>query len=126
LDRGVGKPLEGWWVVFYYSAFQYPSWIVGLENFCNNRPADVATDLHSLQIAVLMPLNDIAQAVNTMLPLYEPIIAAIFNHRNGRTSAHYQTFGDIVYTLGPIDWAGGTLMYGYVFTIQEVKLQNVI
>ena len=89
-----------------------------------NEPPDISKDLHTVQIAVLMPLNDYRQATKVMLPLYESITGAINNHRNDRTSAHYATFGGIRYTLGPIDWPQGELMYGYIFTIENLKIIN--
>lgn len=82
--------------------------------------------LHSVQIAVIMPLNDMAICTQIMVPLYEPIASALITHLNGRTSSHYQTWAGWSYTLGPIDWPSGQLMYGYVFTINEVKIINDI
>lgn len=91
-----------------------------------NEPPPVAKDLHNIQIAVVMPFNDYRQATRTMLPLYESIRNAIISHRNGRTSSHYNTFGAIRYTLGPVEWAQGELMYGYVFTLEDVKIINTV
>ncbi len=91
-----------------------------------NEPPDVEKSLHSINIAVLMPLNDIRQAIKVMLPLYEVIVAAIYTHRNGRTSSHYATFGALNYTLGPVDWPSGQIMYGYIFTLDGIKIQNNI
>ena len=107
-------------VTAYPAAFAYAT-----SGRSRNAPAGSTTDLHAVQIAVLMPLNDMGQATQTMLPLYEPMIAALINYRDNRTSSNFQTFGDITYTLGPIDW-GGVVMYGYVLTLEEVKIQNVI
>jgi hypothetical protein len=89
-----------------------------------NEPPDVAKDLHNIQIVVIMPLVDYRQVMKTLLPLYEPIRNDLIAHRNGRTSAHYATFGTIAYTLGPIEWTQGQEMFGYVFTIQNLKIIN--
>ena len=96
------------------------------DGISRNEPPDTVKSLHSVQVAVIMPLNDMRQATRAMLPLYETITAALYTHRNGRTSAHYDTFGEISYTLGPIDWPQGQVMYGYVFTIPAIKIRNTI
>ena len=118
INHSPNEPQEQ--VTIYPAAYTYTTDGTGI-----NEPADVQKDLHNIQIAVIMPLNDLVQCVKVMLPLYEPITKAIFQHRNGRTSSHYATFGNITYTLGPIEWAGQD-MFGYVFTVQSVKIQNNI
>ncbi len=79
---------------------------------------------HNIQIALLMPLNDYRQATTTMLPFHEPIIAALFSHRNSRASLHYQSFAGVSYTFGRIDW--GSEAFGYIFTIEGVRIKNNI
>lgn len=87
---------------------------------------DIQTDLHNIQIAVIMPQNDMRQQSKTIRPLYEKVTKALFQHRNGRTNNHYDTFAGISYTLGPIEWPSGELWYGFVFTIEQLKIQNTI
>ena len=87
---------------------------------------DLKTDKHNIQIAVIMPAIDMRQQAKTMLPLFEPITAALWAHRNSYTSAHYDTFIGIAHSLGPMEWPSGELWYGYVFTLQELKIQNNI
>lgn len=105
-----------------------PSWPAAFtyatEGLSINEPPDMAKDLHNIQIAVIMPFGDYRQMMLTLLPLYELIRNDLIAHRNGRTSDHYITFGNIVYTLGPIDWGGSSTMFGYVFGIQGVKIYN--
>ena len=87
---------------------------------------DIQTDLHNIELAVIMPAVDMRQQAKTILPLYETITAALWNHRNGQTSSHYSTFTDITYTLGPLEWPSGESWYGFVFTITGLKIQNNI
>ena len=82
--------------------------------------------LHNVAIAVIMPLNDYAYCMQTMLALYEPIIAAILTRQQVTKSSHFSTFGNIDYTLGVIDWPQGQEMFGYIFVIREMKIQNAI
>ena len=109
------------------NAPQYPAAMAyATDGLSINEPANVAKDLHNISIAVFMPMTDYAIVIGIMLPLYEPIRNAFIAHRNSRTSQHYSTFGNITYTLGQIDWGGGQLMYGYVFTIENLKIMNTI
>lgn len=80
--------------------------------------------LHTVNIAVIMPRKG-GQEWQVMLPLYEPIVAALLNHLNGRTSSHYSTWGELSHTLSPIQW-GGMEMFGYIFTISELKIINAL
>jgi hypothetical protein len=89
-----------------------------------NRASAENKTLHTVTVAVIMPLNDMRQATKTMLPLYEPISNALIAHLNGRTSANYSTWGALEYTLGPIEWPQGQIMYGYIFTLREMKIIN--
>ena len=91
-----------------------------------NRASVENKTLHSITVAVIMPLNDMRQATKIMLPLYEPIANALIGHLNGRTSQNYSTWGGLEYTLGPIEWPQGQVMYGYIFTLREVKIINDI
>lgn len=95
-------------------------------NVSENRASIEDKSLHDVTIAVIMPLQDMRQATKTMLPLYEPIVAALITHLNGRTSTNYQTWASLEYTLGPIDWPQGQLMFGYIFTLRGVKIINDI
>ena len=79
--------------------------------------------LHNVEIALIMPEGTLPQQVQAMLPLLEPVVAAIITHRNGQTSSHYSTFSDINYVFGPINW-GGQLHTGFIFTIQDLKIRN--
>lgn len=108
-------------ITVWPAAFAYAT-----EGVSINEPPDLAKDLHNIQIAVVVPLNDYRQATLTLLPLYEPIRNALIAHRNGRTSSHYITFGNITYSMGPIDWPQGDTMYAFIFNIQGVKIFNEI
>lgn len=91
-----------------------------------NRASAEDKSLHDIQIAVLMPLVDMALCMKVMLPLYELVVSALITHLNGSTSNHYDTWSSLTYTLGPIDWPQGQLMFGYVFTLGEVKIINEV
>jgi len=91
-----------------------------------NRASQENKSLHNVQIAVLMPLNDLRQCMLTMLPLMEPIVNALITHLNGRTSNNYSTWGNLTWILGPIEWPQGQDMFGYVFTIEGMKIINEI
>jgi hypothetical protein len=106
-------------VVEYPAAMVYVS-----EGTLKNQPQNVRTDLHTVQIAVIMPTSELEYTNQTMLALLEPIAGALFSHHNGRTSLHYQTFGEIQYTYGPIEWPSGVQYFGYIFTINGLKIQN--
>ena len=90
-----------------------------------NRASIEDKSLHNISIAVLMPLTDLRQCMLVMLPLYELIMDVLITHLNDRASSHYAAWGGIRYTLGPVDW-GGNLMFGYVFTIENVKIRNAL
>ena len=89
-----------------------------------NRASFEDKSLHDVEIVVLMPLNNLNLAVRTMLPLYELVVKKLIQHLNGRTSNNYETWQTLNYTLGPIDWPQGQLMYGYLFTIGGMKIIN--
>jgi len=91
-----------------------------------NRASQENKSLHTVQIAVIMPLNDLRQCMLTMLPLMEPIVDALISHLNGRTSNHYSTWGGLSWTLGPIEWPQGQDMFGYVFAVEGMKIINEI
>lgn len=82
--------------------------------------------LHNVAIAIIMPLQDMRLATEIMLPFYELVTDALITHLNGRTSAHYSTWSELNYTLGPIEWPSGQLMYGYIFTIGGLKIINEV
>lgn len=84
------------------------------------------TDLHDVTIAVVMPFTSFEHCNQVMLPFCELITEALRDHLRGRTSAHYSTFGDIRYVYGPIEWPAGIIMLGYLFTIENLKIQNTI
>lgn len=88
-------------------------------------PADSVTTLHDITVAILSPIGSLPATVDLLLPLYEPIEAALYSHRNGRTSAHYQTFAGVDYTFGPVDW-NGIAAIGFLVTVRGVKIQNSI
>lgn len=105
----------------------WPAAVVYLaDGVSRNQPQGVMTQLHNVTIAFVMPLVDLAQCTRTMLSYAQSIPEALFDHRNGRTSAHYATFGDISHTLGPIEWPQGQEFFGYLFRIEGVKVQNEI
>lgn len=106
-------------------------WPTAITYATNGRVAETRASiedisLHDIAIAVVQPLGDLVQATQALLPLYEPIIDALIDHLNGRTSNHYSAWRNVEYTLAPIDWPSGDVYYGYIFVIKEVKIQNDI
>lgn len=89
-------------------------------------PAGEFTGLHDVQIAVLMPLQSLRLCTQIILPFVESVPEALYEHRNQRLSQHYETFADIDYTLGPIEWVPELYMYGIVFTIRGLKILNTV
>ena len=97
--------------------------IYNTDGFSLNEPNDIEKSLHNVQLAVVMPLSNLSYAIKTMLPLYEKIVKALWDHRNSRASANAATFEQITYTFGIIEWAQLDL-YGYIFTLNNVKIWN--
>jgi hypothetical protein len=88
----------------------------------------VQTDLSDVTIAWVVPLENLATANAYMLPFRELIPRAIIDGMlvNGR-SKHAQTpFQTITLSLGFVDWGGSGVMFGWLITLQGVKVQNDI
>lgn len=91
----------------------------------------VQTDLTDVTIAMVVPLEDLAKAVDFLLPYREQIPMALYNHfyrqNNGMNSAHAQHLGEeITLNMSPISWPQGQEMFGYLITLNGVKIQNEV
>ena len=93
-------------------------------------PSTVQTDLNNVTIALVVPLDDLAKAVAFMLPYREQIPLALhkwFYVDSDGGSAHAQHIGtDITVIMGPIEWPQGLQMFGYLITLNDVKIQNEV
>ena len=91
----------------------------------------VQTDLTDVTIAMVVPLEDMAKAVEFLLPYREQIPRALYKHFYRQTanvnSDHVQHLGEsITINMSPIDWPSGQPMFGYLITLNGVKIQNEI
>ena len=91
-----------------------------------NRASTEDKSLHDVGVAIGVPLNDYRLANRDVLPLYETIAAKLITHLNGKTSIHYSTWGSLTYDYGPFEWPSGQIMYGYTFTIGQLKIINEV
>jgi len=91
------------------------------------QPSGIFKELHNPSIAVVVPLDNLERANEFMLPLIQAIPYEIKKGliHDGR-SGHAHTFGEIEYTLGPIEWPQGLDMFGLLFTINNVKVENTV
>ncbi len=90
-------------------------------------PATVLTNLDDVTIAVIVPVNDLATAVKFLLPYREQIPMALYNWFYDGQSEHAQHIGmDMAINLGPIEWPSGQERFGYLITLNEVKIQNEV
>ncbi|MCP5013769.1 MAG: hypothetical protein GY938_00630 [Ketobacter sp.] len=95
------------------------------------RPAGlVQTDLNSVTIALVVPLDDLAKATAFLLPYREQIPMSLlkwFYDKGQPSSRHAQHIGtSISVVMGPIEWPQGQQMFGYLITLNDVKIQNEV
>lgn len=89
----------------------------------------VQKDLSDVTIAVIVPLDDMARAIQFLLPYREQIPNALFKwfYKDGPQSQHAQHIGtEMTLNLGPLEWPSGQNMFGWLITLNEVKIQNEI
>lgn len=85
-------------------------------------PAGQIKYLHNVRVGILGPLENMAMINDVFLPEYETITEAIqTKHDSGFTNA--DTYGDMTYTYGPIEWAG-VMLFGFLITIEDVKIRR--
>ncbi|MBU2177567.1 MAG: hypothetical protein KJ556_20945 [Gammaproteobacteria bacterium] len=89
-------------------------------------PINVLKGLHDIGLYVIMPRVDLVSCLKRLLPLYEPVMAALEN--NPTLLDTCSTFGDITYTFGYAINVGTPAAPAYVvgwnFTVQNVKIQD--
>ena len=92
----------------------------------------VQKDLSNVTIAMVLPLDDLATATAFLLPYREQIPMSLlkwFYKDKAITggSKHAQHIGtSISIVMGPIDWPTGQSMFGYLITLNDVKIQNEV
>jgi len=78
--------------------------------------------LHNVRVGILGSLEHMDKINDIFLPEYETITEAIQSkHDSGFTNA--DTYGDMTYTYGPIEWAG-MMAFGFLITIENVKIRR--
>jgi len=91
----------------------------------------VQKDLTDVTIAMIMPLDNLEKSIEFLLPYREQIPMALYKHfyrnGNGVNSDHAQHIGEgITINMSPIEWPQGQQMFGYLITLNGVKIQNEI
>lgn len=93
-------------------------------------PANSMILLDDVIVAVIMPSSNLTAANAQLLPLKEKIYEqlALLRARDAsiKPSDNMATFGGVNHVYGPIEWPTGELFMGYLFTIDNVKIENVI
>jgi hypothetical protein len=85
------------------------------------------TYLHDVQVGLLGTRQDIGIANQVILPMMETTVEALYEKMvaSSNNFTDIQTFGEMNYTFGPVDW-GGVVMFGFILEITNVKIQNLI
>lgn len=103
------------------------------NQFVSNYSAHaVLTNLNDVTIAVVAPLGDLAKVTKFMTPLLESVPHEVYKRfyhesESNVNSDHVQHIGtEIQGTMGPIEWPQGQEMFGILFTLLGVKVQNKI
>ncbi len=96
------------------------------DGITTDQPAGlVMTGIDNVTIAVVLPLDNLERTIDFLLPYREQIPKALFTEfTKNNASSHAQKIGIISYTLGPIEWPQGIEMFGFLFTVNDVKIQN--
>lgn len=85
-------------------------------------PAGQVKYLHNVRLGILGSLEQMPKINDIFLPELETIVEALQSkHDSGFTNA--DTYGDITYTYGPIEWAG-IMFFGFLITIEDVKIRR--
>jgi hypothetical protein len=83
------------------------------------------TTYDQVTVGVFVPLNDLPRRNEEMLPFRELIPTALFTALRSGDFSEVSNFDTITHRYGPFQW-GGVDVFGYLFTISDVKLQTVI
>lgn len=110
---------------------QVPVWpmvtVFASDGVSVDQPAGLCmTSLDNVTIAVILPIDNLERVIDFLLPYREQIPMTLFRFfTKNNSSNHAQKIGQISYTMGPIEW-GGVDMFGFLFTIADVKISNEI
>ncbi len=88
-------------------------------------PPEVATYHHTVHVALVTGMDNIATANQRILPQIEPVIEAIWNRLRGAGFANCQNIEQVVFTYGPIQW-GDVWYFGAMIDLEEVKIQRTL
>lgn len=99
--------------------------VTAVNGSAHQGPMGLVTFLHNVQVGLLGPRENITQINQILLPKLETIIQELYGKMNAVGFTDIMTFGDIDYIYGPIEWEGID-MFGLVFTIQNVKIENAL
>ena len=78
-------------------------------------------------MGLLANREDLQRANQVILPKKETVVEALYDKHNSNSApfTDIQTFGEISYIYGPVEW-GGIAMFGFLVTINDVKIQNTL
>lgn len=83
------------------------------------------TTYDTVTIGVFAPFNDLPRRNAEMLPFRETIPAALFSGLKNNSFSEVLNFEQITHKYGQFKW-GGMDVFGYLFAIQNVKLQSAV
>lgn len=107
-DNPTGKIQDMWSVA-------YPS-----DGVITKHGYGMSISLHSITSVLVSSIPEMDRAYATLTPYVDLIPQKLFDTLDAGTFTTLQTFGDITYTTGQIDW-GGTLYWSVQFVIRDVK-----
>lgn len=88
-------------------------------------PPELVTYHHTIRIALLTSISNIALANQRILPQVEPVIEAVFSKLRMSGYSEIQNIESIDYTYGPVQW-GDIWYFGALIDLGEVKLQRIL
>lgn len=77
--------------------------------------------LHNITGVLFSDNPDMQKAYAKLTPYIDLIPKKLFDTQDAGTFTTLETFGNITYSMGQIDW-GGTLYWSIQFIIQDVKI----
>lgn len=77
--------------------------------------------LDEVTVGYLTGMENLELANQKVLPVKEEIIKALYTALYTKTFTDIDTFGNIEYVYGPVQW-NGQAMFGLLMTIKDVKI----
>jgi len=118
LRAAPSRPPDG--MGYYPFAVCFPA-----EGVLNSGPPGLVTGLHTLIIQVHLARRDLARDVASATPMIKDVANEIFAGLEDGTLDAMQTFEQIVYEFGGMEWAGQETI-GVQFRIEGVKTQDEV